>query len=573
MAKKRIRKWGPWRHSLLGAFLFSLLAIAPVLFNFSTYKFGPNLSGVGSDSYGVLYSFWIQGQPADGVVRTEHRDLLSGFPNARPIIEHIQAGSALAEVLAKLGLPAVACYNLMIWAWFLGAYLVAYWIFTALNCGVGLSHLGAFLIALNPYQTLQSVDHADLAMTWPILLDIYLLIQLLVVGSTWALPLLILLTGLSVFSHPYYLISLALMNALPLLFFGISLARGRCKLTTAQWLGSSAAALGSALSVWWWKALFTSDGGGIQDLKRDLQDLYVYSTKFWDFVLPPHYSWLFERWTTEFKTEQTVSTGSNFVENTLYPGALILITLCVSGIWVLMHRKQSWTWLQRNRSVAALCAMLLVVPIALSISPTFDLLGFKILSPTYFLHQILPQFRTMSRFGYVASIAMVMICMLILQANLARLKPIKVRLIVSAIFLFTVLDVGYFHKNFYSDSSQVPKAYQYLRDAAPANTVVFEVPFLWGAITQYWQSYHRRPNFGHFSPGDPNFADMLSTRQMDLATLIKFAHRMGITHLVLHSDQDLQIPGLKFENQPDETWIFFLFAKFSYVLNVQDFPK
>ena len=60
-----------WKPAFIGAWLFATLAMWPTLPHFATYKFGPNISGVGSDSYGFLYSMWIGVQPADGMIRSE----------------------------------------------------------------------------------------------------------------------------------------------------------------------------------------------------------------------------------------------------------------------------------------------------------------------------------------------------------------------------------------------------------------------------------------------------------------------------------------------------------------------
>lgn len=550
------------KQALLGSLLFSILAMAPVLTHFSTYKFGPNFGGFGSDSYGFLYSMWIYAQPADGVIRSDTRDLLTESPAGRPIAKHIQLGSGAAYLLAGVGVPPVAAYNFFTWLWFFLAYFFAFQVGKSLNFSNGVAHLAAFVVGLNPYQSLQAVDHIDLAMTWPILLNILLLVRLLLHNQIWAFPALIALTGLSVFSHPYYLIFLLFINALPLLWFTIRVTLRKEKATPAFIAVSAASAAVCGGAVVFWKSLFTGDGGGIADVGRDIQHLYVYSTKIWDFILPPHFSAPFAQFTTQFKTEQTMNTGSNFVENTLYPGLLVLFTFALVIGYALVYRKQAMTWIRSNPMLAFLGANLLLIPIIFSISPSFNVFGFDVPTPTVLVHKFLPQFRTMSRLGYVAAVALVFIFAFAVQMRFNK-KPILWLLG----FLF-VIDLGYFHKNYYSDTSKVPEVYTYLRDSTPTKAVVFEIPFVWGYLTTYWQSYHRRANFAFFDTAAPNFAAMAAANQMNLDRLISFSREHKIDYLVVHSATELALPFTKFENNPDDTWLFFLFGRYSYVIPV-----
>jgi hypothetical protein len=558
--------------TLIAAFLFSLFAMAPVLSHFSTRKFGPNVSGVGSDSYSYIYRLWLNAQPVDGRIRTADRDLLSGFPEGRPIIPQLQIGSMISWELSKIGWPAEACYNLIIWLNFMIAFALLFRIGQELRLSDDVALLAAFMAASCPYQSLQSVDHIDLATTGAVLLNIYFLTRLFLRRDGRAVPWLILLTGLAVFAHPYYLICLALLNALPLLWAAGQVAHGRLVITKRGWWATTAAALIAAGSVAFWKSFFTTTQGHLEGLQRDISELYIYSTKLWDFLLPPHYSALFSHLTNATKMRVTAESGSNFVENTLYPGAVTLLAVAAVALIALFRPRRAGEWLRGNRGLALLLAALTALPILFSVSPTLDIFRFEVTTPTWFIYQVLPQFRTMSRFGYVTDVSLILIFALALESALRRWRPRRTvrTAALTAITVFCVFDFGYVHQNFYTDSRLVPAVYPYLKEHTPPEATIFEVPMIWGYVTTYWQRVHQRRNFGLFEPGHPKFVDMIMTTKMDFAGLVNFCRANGIDYLLLHTNDPVDLPGLKFENQPDERWAFFLFAHYSYLVKIAD---
>jgi hypothetical protein len=91
---------------------------------------------------------------------------------------------------------------------------------------------------------------------------------------------------------------------------------------------------------------------------------------------------------------------------------------------------------------------------------------------------------------------------------------------------------------------------------------------MWGYLTSYWQSHHHRRNLATFDPGDPSFLSFAATANMDFPALINFARANKVDYLILHSPKDLPLPFPKFENRPDDTWLFFLFAQYSYLIPV-----
>ena len=243
-------------HAWVGAVLFSLFAMLPVLGDFSHRKFGPNLSGTGSDSYAALHLIWLYGQEPDGRLRSYDRDLLTGYPSGRPIVQPVQLGLLAQVNLGRLGVSPAFAYNVVTLFCFFAAYFVAFLIFTQLNFSVPLSHFLSFVVGLNPYQVLQAVDHTDLAFTWMLLLNIYFLIRLVIHRDPRWVPALIAITGLSIFGHPYFLVSLAILNAGPLLWIGWNVVSRKLKVSPAILGATLASLVAAAASVFIWKSMF-----------------------------------------------------------------------------------------------------------------------------------------------------------------------------------------------------------------------------------------------------------------------------------------------------------------------------
>jgi hypothetical protein len=378
---------------------------------------------------------------------------------------------------------------------------------------------------------------------------------------------LVFLTGFSVFAHPYYLIELGLLNAFPFAHFAFSAVKGRVSVRRADWIQFAVAGAGAAAVVWIWKGLFESNGvGGL--LERDLSNLYTYSTKIWDFILPPHYSLLFSGLTGAFKWTETLKSGSNLAENTLYPGVVVWLALAA---FLLMPKRI----LEAGRGapgISLLLGVLLVVPVLFSVSPTFNVAGVEISTPTLFVHKLVPQFRTLSRLAYFTAIGMVLVFALVLEYALKHwfTRAASRAAAVAVLIVLSTGDIGYFHTPFYSDASIVPRVYDYLKYSTPEDAVIFEVPVLWGYLPEYWQTYDRRFHYGLFDPSDPEFPVALRAQQLNIRDLLNFCREKKIDYLVIHSADKLQLPGPIFENDTDGRWMFFLYAKYSYVLKVAD---
>jgi len=571
IAPSRLLSWNGGL--LVWSLAFALLAMAPTLGDFSHHKYGPNLNQTGSDSYGLLAHLWVYAQPADGVIRTETQDLISGYPEGRPVPKFNSITGWLAAIVSKLSGSPVLGYNLVIFLDFFLAFLLSYLLFNFV-----LSHeialLLAFTLALSPYQVLQSVDHLDLTATWVILFFLIAAYQVVVANKPVWIAGTLIAVGISSFCHPYFTIMLAILTCFVGVFYLFSWWRGKTKISKHVLLGSGAAGGVAAGMVLWSKHLLTEGYAykGMSSLNRSISDLYVYSTKVWDFVLPPIYSSLFSDVTNPFKTEQTAQSGSNYVENTLYPGAIVLVLLAILLVFAVFNFADFRSRVRSQGRLAIFIASLIAVPILFSMSPSFDVLGVAVPTPSMAVFQVIDSFRTLSRFGYIADIGLIFLAGIMLNAlfKYMSLRPQTTRLILAIAVVVSLLDFGILGRSFYSDTSAVPAVYKKFSEVSNEQSVVLELPFMWGYISYFWESYHHRRNFGLFDAGTKNFIELTSQRRSSLNDWIDFAKEHHITHIILHNPQRIQIPGaIEFVNDWHETDISFAFAKYSYLIDLQ----
>lgn len=557
---------------ILWALIFSIVAMAPTLPHFSARKFGPNISGVGSDSYGTMQAIWLHSQPVDNVIRTTSRDLISGYPEGIPIAPITSMNNAMAFAFGKLGLSPAAAYNLTLFICFLLAFLITELLASTLGIAKPWTWLAAWTVAMSPYQVLQSVDHLDLAATWVLLLFIYYAYRLVILNQAQAAAGVLFAAGLSVWAHPYYFVMCLLLGAIlaPLSLW--KFWHGQIKVKSRDWVQIGSATLAAGFFVLFWRYIFTSfsSEAGIQLGARSIQDLYTYSTKFWDFILPPHYSWLFSSLTNPIKYPQTAAAGTNLVENTLYPGLLTALFALSFAIWFFVDKKR----FKKEKVKIFFLFALIVVPVLFSISPTLDILGISVPTPTLLIHQVINEFRTMSRFGLVTDIGLTLLMAYGLNSffTFKKFKSLSQNIVAVALALFAILDFGYFHSDFYSDTADVPAVYQAFQNQSSDQSVLLEVPYIWGYVSWFWETYHHRRNYGVFIAETKNYQELMSAKRNSIDQWVFFARSHGITHLILHSQDPLQIPSAQeFKNDLKDTQIFFMFANYSYLIDVDRF--
>jgi hypothetical protein len=281
-----------------------------------------------------------------------------------------------------------------------------------------------------------------------------------------------------------------------------------------------------------------ADVGRTGGLDRSTRDLYSWGLHLSELVVPAAGNFVFGHWTRPFLF--TRQHGSYPVETTNYLG-ILTITLAVS--WLVL------AWGRRNQldararlvtpglTAAAIAAVVFGLPSPLTI------VGTRIPMPSRLLWEIVPAFRTPSRWSIVVLTAIVPLGALALQAAATRASRIQwhrrssalapVAVVVAAMVIsFLELGLNPNPASSTLSTKNVPAEYAALRNTRPG--ILAEYPLVPQLIYFFWQSVHHRPllNTDAFgSPADDAQHALVNPSTPGTAEQLAL---LGVTSIVTH---------------------------------------
>lgn len=547
-------------------FVYLILVAFPILSNPFSIKYGPNFNGYGSDSYAFLKDLSVRSDKSLSEFYVGGRNLLEGAPSGVRVPPLIEIPALIALAVSKLtGFPCLG-YNISVITSFALMFIFSY-----LFLGNYLSEnrvrlLFTILLSYTPFQILQSADHLSLGYVFIFPALFYVWDRCLAgLRVTTNFLLVIFLQGLALFIHPYYFVIIFIIN-LSFLVLNLwkiyRLIRENYSLSAAVKIVCSLVVLVSL--VFWWKNQFESNSGtAVSEIKRSIDDYYTYGLRLADFYLPPSYSWLFSSLRSE-KILNTASHGSNITENTLYFG-LINILLIIIFLFdsVIRFGKINKVKLITLISIA-------LIPALLCSSPVINIFDYNIKMPSIIYQYVLPQFRTLSRFGFITSVGLLTMGACAFEIIYVRIKQTSIKnLIIISMLAFTLLEVGNLHLLFYSDTKEIPTIYQQVAQLKlEPGASILEVPNIWGYVSAYWTTYHKKKIFNTIDMGNENFPKLISLNTHNLNEMFKFAQENKIEYIVYHSSTLIKELGAPIENEITPNSIFLNFAKYSYIIKV-----
>ena len=293
---------------------------------------------------------------------------------------------------------------------------------------------------------------------------------------------------------------------------------------------------------------------------RSFNDLFAQSARPLSYLLPTIVHPVFGKFTEQFVGTELY--GDSFTEHTLYLGWVPLLLAFVAFRRWRKNRKSRTT--NNEDFYIGFFVFLAVAAWLFSQPPWWDIFGFKIYMPSFFMYKILPMFRAYCRFGIVVMLAVAVLAGFGLKFVLERFKSRKTKTAMAALFCALVLfEFWNWPPYKVMDLSKVPAVYYWLK-GQPKDIAVAEYPLDSDSpneLYKFFQTVHEKKIINGTILG--TYANKVAQEirclsESETAANLKW---MGVKYVIVHKDdylktdlvedkEDLeripQSPGLKF---------------------------
>lgn len=265
---------------------------------------------------------------------------------------------------------------------------------------------------------------------------------------------------------------------------------------------------------------------------RPFEDLFAQSARPLSYFLPATVHPLFGQFTEGFLGSPLY--GESLTEHTLYLGWLPLILVFVA----IRERRRRREQLPENENFntgffifMAFSAWIFSQP------PWWNIFGFKLYMPTFFLYKILPMFRAYCRFGIVVMLAVAVLAGIGLKFILGNLGD-KKKKNAFAVFAFVLVLFEFWNYPPYKviDVAQFPAVYDWLKEQ-PGDFIVAEYPLDAGSpneMYKFYQTRHEKKIINGTLPGTyANGVAGTITKLSDFSTagVLKW---LGVKYILVH---------------------------------------
>ena len=286
--------------------------------------------------------------------------------------------------------------------------------------------------------------------------------------------------------------------------------------------------------------LFENGAGlSLQKYIRDISQLYIYSTKMFDYILPATNQPVFGSITQKFVG--SIFYGESVQEHSLYLG-LVTIFLAFFGyrFWQDRKKMQVQDVAERRRLDFSIkfFASLAIVAFLFSLSPTFMILGRHIKMPSYYVFQVLPFFRAIARFGIIVILALCVLAGFGFKFLIERLNnPLKKTTVkYSLIFLlvFEFMNIPPFRT---TDIGNVPEVYLWLKDQNE-KSIVIEYPLGNDVEYIFYQRVHKKRLVNGALPKTEAYSIAEKIKDITKPGTTDILRKLDVEFVILHLDSD-----------------------------------
>lgn len=298
-------------------------------------------------------------------------------------------------------------------------------------------------------------------------------------------------------------------------------------------------------------AFFTANkkASDIYGLVRDFSDLFIWSAKPLDYILPskhnPFLGWLVPDFgMSPFK-------GHRYTDHTLYLG----YSLIFAGGYAFYCAVRKIGQLDKDRQTVYLFFAIAIVAAILS-APPFIPLGkyhidiqtreifadYKIYLPQYFLYKLFPMFRVYARMGVIVLLAVCILAAFGLREILTMINSKSGKVLFLSLFLLIVFIEYAEFPPFKLTNVQVPEVYKWLA-SQPQKFPIVEYPLGAGddPYTTYEYSFYQRVHNKYLVNGaiKGTAADKFREGIIDISkgeTIDKLL-KIGVKYILIHRDK------------------------------------
>lgn len=283
---------------------------------------------------------------------------------------------------------------------------------------------------------------------------------------------------------------------------------------------------------------------------RPLDDLFSQSAKPLSYILPATVHPIFGKFTESFIGTKWY--GGSYTEHALYLGWTPLILAFVAfRRW--RRKRREFKKLgtvpfgdspcNREDFYIGFFVFLAFAAWLFSQPPWWNIFGFKLYMPSFFMYKILPMFRAYCRFGIVLMLAVAVLAGFGLKFVLERFKSQKAKLAITSLFCGLVL-FEFWNWPPYKviDLSKVPAVYYWLKEQ-PKDIVIADYPLDADSpneLYKFFQTVHEKKIINGTIPG--TYANKVAQEirrlsQPKTASILKW---MGVKYVVVHKDDYLK---------------------------------
>ena len=517
----------------LGFTLAAIVLTYPLFF-----KIGSHIAGFSStDEISVWYFWWLKYAYIHNIsVSFSH---LAGAPFGMDlsVVERLYPVCIEMRKLLVIPLNEIAAWNFEILSGFILSAFFVYLTMRYLLKERIVAFFSGVIFAFCPYHFARAWQHIGLSETQWLTLFIFSILRLRENINKWNI-LLAFLALYFAFSFDLYYAYFSLIIALIFIIYILLKERNKSfksvfwimtvSLANLAILANSLMPLMGTIK----KAASPSAWGFV----RPFDDLFSQSVKYLSYFLPATVHPVFGKFTESFIGTEWY--GDSLTEHTLYLGWVpVVLAFVAFRRWKRTRKTNKEYRGTREDFYIGFFVFLAFAAWLFSQPPWWNIFGFKLYMPSFFMYKILPMFRAYCRFGIVVMLAVAVLAGFGLKLILERFKSRKTKIAVTALFCGLVL-FEFWNWPPYKviDLSKVPAVYYWLKDQ-PQVEVIAEYPLDADSpneLFKFFQTVHEKKIINGTTPGTYANKVARTIRKLSEYDTAKTLKWMGVKYAIVH---------------------------------------